>query len=434
MKVAVYTLGCKVNTYESEYAITMFKNKGYEIVDFDEKADIYLINTCTVTNTSDQKSRKMIRQARKKNSNAVIAVMGCFSQIRDNDNAILDIVDVVIGNSNKSKIVDLVEEYIKTKKKILDIKKIDEEPFEDMDLSIFNTRTRALVKIEDGCENFCTYCIIPYVRGKVRSKDPKKVIDEVKKLVANGYKEIVLTGIHTGHYGQDLDTDFSDLLIELDKIDGLERIRISSIEIVELNDKFLSVLKDSKKIVNHIHIPLQAGSDHVLKLMNRRYDKKFFKAVIDKIRDIRPNIAITTDVIVGFPGETIDDFNETIEFVKEINFAGGHVFPFSKREGTPAAKMQNQLTKEEKHQRSKQLIKVFEKLEDKYYESNVGKVFSVIPETFEDGILTGHTDNYIKVQFKGCKELIGKLIDVKINSINNKIAYATPVDTNLTNN
>ena len=427
MKVAVYTLGCKVNTYESEYAIAKFKEKGYDIVDFDDKADIYLINTCTVTNTSDQKSRKMIRQARKKNENAVVAVMGCFSQIRKNDNSIMDIVDVVIGNNNKSKIVDLIEEFIKTKNKIIDLKNIDTEPFEDMDLKCLNTRTRALVKIQDGCENYCTYCIIPYVRGKVRSKDPNKVVEEVKKLVNNGYKEIVLTGIHTGHYGDDLDTDFSDLLVQLDKIQGLERIRISSIEIVELNDKFLNVLKKSNKIVNHIHIPLQAGSNHILKLMNRRYDKKYYKDVINKIRSIRPNIAITTDVIVGFPGETESDFTETIEFVREINFAGGHVFPYSKREGTPASKMNNQLTKEEKHIRSKKLITVFNELEDSYYESNVGKTLKVIPETFENDYLIGHTDNYIKVKFKGCKELIGKLIDVKIDSIDKKIAMGSIV-------
>ena len=354
MKVAVYTLGCKVNTYESEYAINEFLKRGYEVTDFsDDTADIYLINTCTVTNTSDQKSRKMIRQARKKNPYAVVAAMGCFTQIRDNDNAIMDYVDVVIGNTDKSKIVDLVEEYIKNKKKILNIKDVSNTSFDDMEMDVFNTRTRALVKIEDGCENFCSYCIIPYVRGKVRSKKPERVIKEVTSLVKNGYKEIVLTGIHTGHYGSDLENyDFSDLLIELEKIDELERIRISSIEIVELNDKFLNVLKKYKKIVNHIHIPLQAGSDHVLKLMNRRYDKDFYLDRINKIKDIRPDIAITTDIIVGFPNETEEDFIDTLSFVKEVDFAGGHVFPFSSRNGTPAAKMNGGLTKEEKHVRN----------------------------------------------------------------------------------
>ncbi len=422
MKVAIYTLGCKVNTYESEYAISEFIKRGYEIVDFSEFADIYLINTCSVTNTSDQKSRKMIRQARKRNENAVVAVMGCFSQIRENNNSIMDIVDVVIGNNDKSKIVDLIEKFINTKEKVLNIKDISKEEFDDIELSIFNTRTRALVKIEDGCENFCSYCIIPYTRGKVRSKKPERVLKEVNTLVANGYKEIVLTGIHTGHYGSDLDNyDFSDLLEDLDKIEDLERIRISSIEIVELNDKFLNILKKSKKIVNHIHIPMQAGSDHVLKLMNRRYDKKYFMDKINKIKTIRPNIAITTDVIVGFPNETEEDFDETIEFVKELKLAGGHVFPFSSRNGTPAAKMSGQLTKQEKHERCKKLIKVFDELEEKYYKMHVGKDVIVIPETYQDGYLIGHTDNYLKVKFKGCEELLGKDVNVLLEKYEDKI-------------
>ncbi len=423
MKVAVYTLGCKVNTYESEYAINEFLKRGYEVTDFsDDTADIYLINTCTVTNTSDQKSRKMIRQARKKNPYAVVAAMGCFTQIRDNDNAIMDYVDVVIGNTDKSKIVDLVEEYIKNKKKILNIKDVSNTSFDDMEMDVFNTRTRALVKIEDGCENFCSYCIIPYVRGKVRSKKPERVIKEVTSLVKNGYKEIVLTGIHTGHYGSDLENyDFSDLLIELEKIDELERIRISSIEIVELNDKFLNVLKKYKKIVNHIHIPLQAGSDHVLKLMNRRYDKDFYLDRINKIKDIRPDIAITTDIIVGFPNETEEDFIDTLSFVKEVDFAGGHVFPFSSRNGTPAAKMNGGLTKEEKHVRCKKLISVLDGLEEEYYKKHIGKEIIVIPETYLDGYLTGHTDNYLKVKFQGCEELIGKTIKVSIEEYKDKI-------------
>lgn len=423
MKVAIYTLGCKVNTYESEYAAKEFLKRGYTLTDFsDDSADIYLINTCTVTNTSDQKSRKMIRQARKKNKNAVVVAMGCFTQIRDNDNDIMDYVDVVIGNKDKNKIVDLTEKFIKSHQKITSIEDINESEFDDMEIGYFNTRTRALVKIEDGCENFCSYCIIPYVRGKVRSKKPEKVLKEVNSLVSNGYKEIVLTGIHTGHYGADLDNyDFSDLLEELDKIEGLERIRISSIEITELNDKFLDTLKKSKKIVNHIHVPLQAGSNHVLKLMNRKYDKKYYLDKINKIKKIRPNIAITTDVIVGFPNETEEDFNETIEFVKELKLAGGHVFPFSSRNGTPAAKMGGQLTKQEKHERCKKLINVFDGLEEEYYKKHIGKDAIVIPETFQDGYLTGHTDNYLKVKFKGCEELIGKGVNIKLDKYKDKI-------------
>lgn len=423
MKVAVYTLGCKVNTYESEFVIKEFIKRGYTLTSFsDDTADVYLINTCTVTNTSDQKSRKMIRQARRKNKNAVVVAMGCFTQIRNNDNDIMDFVDVVIGNKDKSKIVDLTEKFIKDHKKIANIEDINEADFDDMEISYFNTRTRALVKIEDGCENFCSYCIIPYVRGKVRSKKPEKVLEEVERLAKNGYKEIVLTGIHTGHYGADLENyDFSDLLRALEKIDGIDRIRISSIEITELNDKFLNVLKDSKKIVNHIHIPLQAGSNHVLKLMNRKYDKEYYLDKINKIREIRPDMAVTTDVIVGFPSETEEDFNETIEFVKKVNFAGGHVFPFSRRNGTPAAKMKGQLTKEEKHIRCKALISVFDSLEESYYKKHIGSTLIVIPENYEDGILTGHTDNYLKVKFSRCEELLGKEVEVKIDKYENKI-------------
>lgn len=429
MRVAVYTLGCKVNTYESEYVIKEFLKRGYTLTDFsDSNADVYLINTCTVTNTSDQKSRKMIRQARAKNKDAVVVAMGCFTQIRNNDNQIMDFVDVVIGNKDKSKIVDLTEDYIKNKQKIAKIEDINEADFDDMEISYFNTRTRALVKIEDGCENFCSYCIIPYVRGRVRSKRPEKVIEEAKRLVKNGYKEIVLTGIHTGHYGADLkDYDFSDLLLELEKIDGLDRIRISSIEITELNDKFLSVLRKSKKIVNHIHIPLQAGSNHILKLMNRKYDKKYYLDKINKIREIRPDMAFTTDVIVGFPLESDRDFNETIAFVKEISFAGGHVFPYSRRNGTPAAKMTGQITKEEKHIRCKKLISVFDSLEEAYYKKHIGCTLTIIAETYEDGFLTGHSDNYLKVRFKGSEDLLGKEIIVKINKYENKMLFGSMI-------
>lgn len=429
MKVAVYTLGCKVNTYESEYVIKEFLKRGYTLTDFsDPNADVYLINTCTVTNTSDQKSRKMIRQARAKNKDAIVVAMGCFTQIRNNDNQIMDFVDVVIGNKDKSKVVDLTEDYIKNKQKIAKIEDINEADFDDMEISYFNTRTRALVKIEDGCENFCSYCIIPYVRGRVRSKKPERVIEEAKRLVKNGYKEIVLTGIHTGHYGADLkDYDFSDLLLELEKIDGLDRIRISSIEITELNDKFLSVLRKSKKIVNHIHIPLQAGSNHILKLMNRKYDKKYYLDKINKIREIRPDMAFTTDVIVGFPLESDRDFNETISFVKEVSFAGGHVFPYSRRNGTPAAKMTGQITKEEKHKRCKKLISVFDSLEESYYKKHIGCTLTIIAETYEDGFLTGHSDNYLKVRFNGSEDLLGKEIKVKINKYENKMLFGSMI-------
>ena len=424
MKVAFYTLGCKVNAYESEYLINEFKKKRYEIVPFNDKADIYIINTCTVTNTSDQKSRKMIRNACK-NEDATIVVMGCYSQIKPNEVSNIPGVSIVIGNKDKNKVVELVETYMKNKEAYKAIYDLSNSKFEDMYLDKFENHTRAFVKIQDGCNNFCSYCIIPYSRGNVRSKDKNIVISEVKGLVKNGYKEVVLTGIHTGHYGQDLkEYDFSDLLIELEKIDGLERIRISSIEITELTDKFLEVLKNSKKIVNHIHIPLQSGCDKILKLMNRKYDMNYYIKKINKIRDIRPNMAITTDVIVGFPFETDADFEVTKENIKKIKFAELHVFPYSKRDGTPAASMKNQIDGNIKKKRVKELINLSEQLKNNFYNKYIDTYDYVLTENYIDGYLMGHLSNYGKVKFKGNKEDINKFIRVKLNKYENDIYEA----------
>ena len=427
MKVAFYSLGCKVNAYETEFLINEFKKKGYEIVDFNEKADIYIINTCSVTNTSDQKSRKIVREACK-NKNAIIVVMGCYSQL--NSNVIKDIegVSIVIGNKDKNKVVDFVENYIKNKEEFIDIQNLDNTTFEDMFIDKFENHTRAFVKIQDGCNNYCSYCIIPYTRGNVRSKQKEFVLDEVKALVKNGYKEVVLTGIHTGHYGQDLkEYDFSDLLIELEKIDGLERIRISSIEIVELNDKFLEVLKNSKKIVNHIHIPLQSGCDKILKLMNRRYDMKYYIDKINKIREIRENIAITTDVIVGFPNETDEDFNITKESIKQLNFTELHVFPYSKREGTKAASMPNQIDGNIKKQRVKELITLSNELKNNYYNKFINNIDYVLTETIDNEYVIGHLSNYGKVKFKGNSKDLNKIIKVKLIKYENDIYLAEKI-------
>ena len=280
MKAAIHTLGCKVNIYESEYIINILKENGYQIVDFDSKADIYIINTCTVTNTSDKKSEKMIKRARKQNKDAIIIAMGCHAQIKgDNIDA-----DIIIGNKDKSKIISLIEEYQENKNKIKRIYNLDNISFEDMYISSFNNHTRAFVKIQDGCDAFCSYCIIPYARGPIRSKDPKTVIKEITSLVENGYKEIILTGIHTGKYGKDINYTFEQLLKDIIKIKNLYRIRISSIEINELTDPILDLIKDNKIIAKHLHIPLQSGSDKILKLMDRKYDLKFYKDRIEKIR------------------------------------------------------------------------------------------------------------------------------------------------------
>lgn len=418
MKVSFYTLGCKVNLYETETIMNKFKKKGYEIVDFNDKADIVVINTCTVTNTSDKKSRNIIRQAVKNNDGAVIVVMGCYSQVRSEDIKEIDGVNIIIGNTNKSKVVELVEDYIKNRENKTLVENIMHTDFEPMVLDSFETKTRAFVKIQDGCNNYCSYCIIPYTRGNIRSKPKEEVVEEIKCLVNNGYKEVVLTGIHTGHYGKErYDYDFSDLLNELCCIDGLLRLRISSIEITELDDKFLETLKNNKQIVDHIHIPLQSGCDKTLKEMNRKYDTAYFINKINEIRKIRPNISITTDLIVGFPNETIEDFNETYEFIKKVNFSKIHVFPYSRRKGTKADLMENQIPEQVKKERVRKILELSKELELDYMNKHLNKELEILVEKYEDGIIFGHTSNYIGIKAKGKEEDINKIIKVKPNKV-----------------
>ena len=417
MKFNIYTLGCKVNSYESNVMSDLLKNKGYEQVDTDSKADISIINTCTVTNSADNKSFKTIRHAIKQNEDAIIVVVGCASQNRKEDIVKIDGVDIVLGNIGKSKIVDYIDEFVKSKEKKSDVFDMMDITFEPMILNNFN-RTRAFIKIQDGCNNYCSYCIIPYVRGNVRSKNKEDVLKEANILIGDGHKEIVLTGIHTGHYGSDLkDYGFADLLEELCKIDSLERLRISSIEITELDDKFMKVLKDNPKLVDHMHIPLQSGSDNVLKNMNRKYDKEYFINKINDIRKIRPDISITTDVIVGFPGETEEEFNETIETIKKINFTKLHVFPYSRRAGTKADLMDNQIDERVKKERVKKLIELSKELEINYMNKFLNKDVLFIPEVYKDGYLIGHTGNYLQVKMKGCKDLLGKSVNISLKSV-----------------
>ena len=399
--VGILTLGCKVNTYESEYVINILKEHNYEIKSFDDICDVYIINTCTVTNTSDIKSRKMIRNAIKKNPNACVVAMGCF--IEANKDYQIEGLDIVLGNKDKSKIVDLLDEYFTKKEKIVKLYNDPKSQFEDMYITNFPGRTRAFVKIQDGCENFCSYCIIPFVRGKCRSKDKDKVISEINALVKNGYQEVVLTGIHTGNYGVDLDTNFATLLKDLVKIEGLKRLRISSIEITELTDEVLEVLKTSPIIVDHLHIPLQAGSDEILKAMNRKYDLSYFFEKIKKIREIRPNISITTDVIVGFPGETTELFEQTIKTCRDLEFAKIHVFPYSERQGTKAMELPNHIESNEKKRRARELLLVSKDLEIAYAKKFLNKTEEVLIEETKDGYSYGHTSNYLHVKI--AKEL-----------------------------
>ncbi|MNO46410.1 Threonylcarbamoyladenosine tRNA methylthiotransferase MtaB [compost metagenome] len=419
--VAFYTVGCKVNFYDTEAIWQLFKNEGYEQVDFEQTADVYLINTCTVTNTGDKKSRQIIRRAVRRNPNAIIAVTGCYAQTSPAE--ILDIpgVDLVVGTQDRDKIIPYVKQLQGEREPINAVRNIMKtREFEELDVPGFADHTRAFLKIQEGCNNFCTFCIIPWSRGLSRSRDPKNVVTQARQLVAAGYKEIVLTGIHTGGYGDDLDNyRLADLLWDLDKIEGLGRIRISSIEASQIDDRVLEVLKGSSKMCRHFHIPLQAGNNEVLKRMRRKYTIEEFEEKIKKIRAFMPDVAITTDLIVGFPGETDELYRDGYEAIKRIGFSEMHVFPYSKRTGTPAARMEDQVDEEVKHARVHELIELSEAMQLQYAENFVGQVMDVIPERDEKGLLgdgrvAGFSDNYLQICFDGAKDLTGKMCRVKL--------------------
>ena len=395
MKYYIYTLGCKVNNYESEYIKSLLDKEGF--VFDEEKPDIIIINTCTVTNTSDKKSKTMIKRYRRSFPNAIIVAMGCYIQYINGN---VEDADIIIGNKDKSKIINYIKEYIENKQKIIKIYDMNNVEFEDMEIEKYISHTRAFVKIEDGCNNFCSYCIIPYVRGRVRSKVFYKIIEEINHLVNNGHKEIVLTGIHTGQYNSNGKTLY-DLLKELVKINKLERIRISSIEVVEINDDIIDLIKKESKLVSHLHIPLQSGSDKILKLMNRRYDKEYFKEKIEKIRKARKDISITTDLIVGFNGEGKKEFVESYEFCKEIGFSKIHVFPYSKRDGTKACNLGEEVDEKSKKIRVDKFLELSNILEKEYKAKFIGKTLEVLIEEEKNNCFYGYTDNYIKVILKG---------------------------------
>lgn len=413
MKVNIYTLGCKVNFYESNLMKEKLIDAGYTYTDMDD-SDIVIINTCSVTNTADNKSLKAARHAAGLGKN--VMVVGCSSQNKEEAYEKIDGVNVILGNKGKSDIVSYIQKYFDKNERIIGVSDIQKVPFEEMKVNNFD-KTRAFVKIQDGCNNYCSYCIIPYLRGDVRSKKSDDVINEVKSLIESGHKEIVLTGIHTGHYGSDINESFAGLLKKLVKIDGLLRLRISSVEITELNDEFLDVLKNSQVLVDHIHIPLQSGSNTVLKRMNRKYDKDYFINKIDTIRSIRPDISITTDLIVGFPGETEDEFNETIDTLNKIKFSKIHVFPYSRRKGTPADLMDNQIDEKVKKERVSKIINLSKELEQDYFSKFIGKELVFIPEVYKNGYLIGHTGNYILVRALGDEKLLKQDINVKLEKL-----------------
>lgn len=416
--VAFHTLGCKVNHYETEAIWQLFKDAGYERTDFENNSDIYVINTCTVTNTGDKKSRQVIRRAIRRNPDAVICVTGCYAQTSPAE--IMDIpgVDIVVGTQDRNKLLPYIEEYKAQRQPINGVTNImKNRVYEELDVPYFTDRTRASLKIQEGCNNFCTFCIIPWARGLMRSRDPQEVVRQATQLVEAGYQEIVLTGIHTGGYGEDLkDYNLAQLLRDLETIKGLRRIRISSIEASQLTDEVIDVIDKSEKVVRHLHIPLQSGSDTVLKRMRRKYTMSHFSERLKKLHAIMPGLAVTSDVIVGFPGETEEEFMETYRFIEEHQFSELHVFPYSMRTGTPAARMTDQIEEEIKNKRVHQLISLSDQLAKTYASRFEGEVLEVIPEEkgSSDGRLVGYTDNYLKVEFEGSEQLIGELVKVKL--------------------
>lgn len=422
--VAFYTLGCKVNFYDTEAIWQLFKNEGYEQVDFETTtADVYLINTCTVTNTGDKKSRQIIRRAIRRNPDAIIAVTGCYAQTSPAEIMAIEGVDLVIGTQDRDKLMDYVRQLQEQRQPVNAVRNIMKtRQFEELDVPDFADRTRAFLKIQEGCNNFCTFCIIPWSRGLSRSRDAESVLKQARALVAAGYKEIVLTGIHTGGYGDDLENyKLSDLLTDLDQIDGLERIRISSIEASQIDDDMIQVLNRSSKMCRHLHIPLQAGENNVLARMRRKYTTEEFAHKIKLLHEAMPGVAITTDVIVGFPGETDEQFEQGFAFMEELGFAEMHVFPYSKRTGTPAARMEEQVEEEIKNERVHRLIDLSEKMQLAYAEKFVGQIVDVIPERDYKGApgtgrIMGYSGNYLQVVFEGADSLIGQLCQVKITA------------------
>lgn len=419
MKAAFCTLGCRVNQYETEAMTELFVKNGYQIVDFDDFADVYVINTCTVTSIGDKKSRQMIRKSKKTNKDSIIVVAGCYAQVSPDEVAEIEGVDVIIGTEDKGKIIELIEEYKKNKKQIKHIENImSVRKFEDLEIEEYQDRNRAFLKIQDGCDRFCSYCLIPYARGPVRSKEPEKIYEEVQRLSKNGFKEVILSGIHVASYGKDLkNVTLADVIEGISKIDGIERIRIGSIDPLFFTEDAVNRISKVEKLCHHFHISLQSGCDDTLKRMNRHYTSYEYKEIIDRLRNAFDDLSITTDVIVGFPGETDDEFNKSYEFIKDIQFSKIHVFKYSKREGTKAADFKDKVNPKIKEERSKRLLYLDNELENNFIKKHIGKKMDVLFENKKDEYFEGYTKNYIRVKVKSEEELSGLIRDVLINGV-----------------
>lgn len=418
-KVASHALGCKVNQYESEAIAELFAQKGYEIVDIDEWADIYIINTCTVTNFGDKKSRQLIRKVKRQNPEAVVAAIGCYAQTAPDEIKNIEGVNLIIGTKGRKDIVDLVETYVPEMGVVSTVGQIAKErEFEHLTISKLADRTRAYLKIQDGCSQFCSYCIIPYARGPIRSRDPEDIMDEVKVLAENGFKEIILTGIHVASYGKDLKgVTLLDVIKRVQAQEGIERIRFSSVEPNIVTEEFASELSKLDKVCDHFHLSLQSGCDRTLKRMNRKYDAAGYERAVEILRKYFPNVAITTDIIAGFPDETDEDFEKSLEFAKKIGFAKIHAFPYSPKRGTPAAVMPNQILNAVKNERTSRLIEASDRMADEFIKSFEGRVMPVLYEReIEHNIYEGYTTNYIRVLSESSENIKNKILDTEIVS------------------
>ena len=421
--IASYTLGCKVNQYDTEAVVEQFKASGYEEVAFDEVADVYIVNTCTVTHLSDRKCRQMLRKTKKLNPNSILVAMGCYAQA-SGEKIKEDVpeVDLIIGTNKRSEILKLVEAYHEQETYNYVSNIMDVEEFEELQISSMGEHTRVYLKIQEGCNNYCTYCIIPYVRGKIRSRKLENVVQEAQRLVEAGFKEIILTGIHVLAYGKDLgNVTLLDAIKRVHDLEGVERIRLSSIEPVVLTDEFLDAIATLPKLCHHFHLSLQSGSESVLKRMNRKYTAQEYKESVQRLRKVWEDVAITTDIIVGFPGETEEEFQETVEFVQEVGFAQVHLFPYSKREGTVAAKMKDQVGSAIKDERMKVLKQVTLKNQDAFLDAHIGKEVEVLFEKAEAGMAHGYTSNYMKVQVNTMVNLENTVAKVYIESRENEL-------------
>lgn len=415
-KVAFITLGCKVNQYETNAMIQQFIQRGYEIVEATQKATIYVVNTCTVTNMSDRKSRQMLRRVKEKNQEAVVVACGCYVQVSREEIEKIEEIDLILGNNEKKEIVEIIEKYIEENKNSKEIQNVmNQKEYVELGEVIYTEKTRAVIKIQDGCDRFCSYCIIPYARGRVRSRKVENILDEIKKIAQKGIKEVVITGIHLASYGKDFKEKYEliDLLEKINQIEGIQRIRLGSIEPLLITQEFVERLLKLQKICQHFHLSLQSGCNETLKRMNRRYSIEEFKEIVERLRKSYKDVILTTDIIVGFPQESKEEFEKTYKFLEEIQFYKMHIFKYSPRKGTKAAEMSGQIDGKEKEERSQKLIELSNKNQKKYNDIYIGKEVEILCEEEKNGYYQGHTKNYILATIKSNENLENKILKAR---------------------